>query len=74
MDFKVIEVISLDTKKKIKIKDYRFNPEFHKHVGSKEEVVAPDPVVGETIFEFEGQVYKTEAAMKAAITRAVNVA
>ena len=46
-NFKTIEVISIETNEKIKIKDYRFNPEFHKHIKEqsiKEKVEITDNV------------------------------
>jgi len=56
---KVIEVLNNEGKK-IKINEYRFNPEFHKHVVEE----SGDP----RMFEFNGKTYKTESAMKTAIT------
>ena len=67
---KVIEVLNNEGKK-IKINEYRFNSEFHKHVGDKTvKPIAEDSVeIDTSFFEFNGKVFKTESAMKAAITR-----
>ena len=58
--FEVIEVTEIATGKKVKIKDYRFNAELH----SKGEVLEATEK-----FEYNGKEYKTEAAMKSAITK-----
>ena len=70
--FNVIKVVSKETNKVIEIKDVRFNPEFHKHIDDMtpedeaKEVTTDNTEKG---FEYNGKVYKTEAAMKSAITR-----
>ena len=66
---KVIEVLNNEGKK-IKINEYRFNPEFHERIG-KGVSGSVTPKVEPTLpaFEFNGREYRTESAMKAAITK-----